>query len=348
MKKFILLLSILLSTYTAHADMNSGEVKELKNWVVGCNNIRTCEAISLMPEDFSESTIITLHIKRLGTPNTPAKLYLTEDSFTGNASTFNPGTAISFKINDKIFDLGTATVKSIDEGISIPEKYIMGIIEESKKATDAYLVANGTNYKISLAGLSAALLYIDEQQQHLGTTTALIRKGTKAMTSKSPQVPTLKASIYPDQKQKYALTAQQVESVNKILNKECEGEEHSKTYTTTDRLSKNTYLLMALCYQAAYNEDYLAFVVPNNSNNVELAKFKANTASQDESLTNATFEVNKGTLTTYAKGRGIGDCGISSTWVWTGKQFELAEFNSMPACRGISDQINTWTAKIIY
>ncbi|MCC2113340.1 MAG: DUF1176 domain-containing protein, partial [Hyphomicrobiales bacterium] len=48
------------------------------------------------------------------------------------------------------------------------------------------------------------------------------------------------------------------------------------------------------------------------------------------------------------KGRGIGDCGDFSKWVWDGARFQLAESAVMPTCRGIvSDEWPVmWRSKV--
>ena len=37
----------------------------------------------------------------------------------------------------------------------------------------------------------------------------------------------------------------------------------------------------------------------------------------------------------FAKGRGIGDCGLAQRWLWTGQHFELLEETGMDDCFGV-------------
>jgi hypothetical protein len=41
------------------------------------------------------------------------------------------------------------------------------------------------------------------------------------------------------------------------------------------------------------------------------------------------------TISTFSKGRGIGDCGTESIWVFDGKAFRMTSFRMMPDCRGV-------------
>lgn len=57
-------------------------------------------------------------------------------------------------------------------------------------------------------------------------------------------------------------------------------------------------------------------------------------------LINAGFDRSTMTLSTFSKGRGIGDCGSAEDWLWDGQTFRLALLRAMPHCKGITD--NDW------
>ena len=57
--------------------------------------------------------------------------------------------------------------------------------------------------------------------------------------------------------------------------------------------------------------------------------------STDAVTTNPVFDPKTMTLSTFSKGRGIGDCGSREEWVWDGKAFRLALLKIMPHCKGI-------------
>ena len=52
-------------------------------------------------------------------------------------------------------------------------------------------------------------------------------------------------------------------------------------------------------------------------------------------------------LTSYARGRGIGDCGSHQAFAWDGARFRLVEQSSMGECRGARDYITTWRARVV-
>ena len=56
--------------------------------------------------------------------------------------------------------------------------------------------------------------------------------------------------------------------------------------------------------------------------------------------------IENGLLTSYAKGRGLGDCGVSQSLAWDGRRLRLVDQSEMPECRGNTDTITTWRAKV--
>ena len=47
-------------------------------------------------------------------------------------------------------------------------------------------------------------------------------------------------------------------------------------------------------------------------------------------------------LSSYHRGRGLGDCGDSASYAWDGDQFRLTEQAEMPVCRGSMETIRTF------
>jgi hypothetical protein len=43
-------------------------------------------------------------------------------------------------------------------------------------------------------------------------------------------------------------------------------------------------------------------------------------------LTEIDFDPDKKTISSFYKGRGIGDCGSTATWSWTGSEFKLKDY----------------------
>jgi Protein of unknown function (DUF1176) len=63
-------------------------------------------------------------------------------------------------------------------------------------------------------------------------------------------------------------------------------------------------------------------------------------------LVNSDWDAATQTISSYAKGRGLGDCGSSESWVWDGTSFRLTRATVMGECRGSLDWIPVWRAEV--
>ncbi len=54
-----------------------------------------------------------------------------------------------------------------------------------------------------------------------------------------------------------------------------------------------------------------------------------------------------GELTSYARGRGLGDCGVMQVFVWDGTRLRLSEQSEMGECRGNPNYVATWRTRVV-
>jgi Trk-type K+ transport system membrane component len=98
-------------------------------------------------------------------------------------------------------------------------------------------------------------------------------------------------------------------------------------------------LLIAECWRAAYNFGYALFVINRrNSSDVRPLQLqdwndKAKKFQNSANITSASFATTK-TLTSFHKGRGVGDCGQKGEWKWRGENFQLTRFWIKDDCDG--------------
>lgn len=215
---------------------------------------------------------------------------------------------------------------------------------------------------ISLQGAAAAFLWIDERQGRLGTTTALVRKGDRPASSvpPAPALPVVRAAAAVSQaglSQEPTLPAS-LESLPEV--KECRadldrgnGQEPSKDDDVA-RLSDDTLLWSVLCFQGAYNTGHRFFLTGNDGQNPRPV-FLRSTDQQGEDvgvaddfiLINAGYDPESRTVSSFSKGRGLGDCGAAYVWTWTGRDFVLTEEQVMVNCAGMWPDLwpTTWRSR---
>lgn len=203
---------------------------------------------------------------------------------------------------------------------------------------DKITLADGAGV-ISLSGLKAALLFIDSQQKRVGSETAWIKKGDGPPLS-VPPAPPLKEVTLPEN-----LPAPlSHDELNDLLdfgswrmnNSQCSLDPMRREVRVFP-LTDDKALMLTSCEAGAYNVVDLAWVVsrqkPFVARPVRLRlPFMPDSGSTDLELMNSGFDEHNRELTTLAKGRGIGDCGVATRWRYDGQRFRLVRYASESAC----------------
>lgn len=293
-----------------------GTIKTFGDWTVGCDNGGRCSMASLLPEsEFGDGPTMTM----TRDPG-PAGRYSVEAGDDGNAPRFSVD--------------GRAVVGDADA-------------LAAAMANGTALTLAGQSGTVSLKGANAALRYIDAQQGRVGTVTATIAKGSAAAATvpAAPALPTVVAQRLDPSETKLpaAITAE----MNRIGR--CEMGDGVDATPTIAKARDGKLLVVLPCSAGAYNVIGALFVVDGTT--VTPAQTDA-PAGFDEtgadsqtpvhSVVNGDFDGN--VLTSYAKGRGLGDCGVSQRFAWDGSRYRLVEQSEMGECRGNTATITTWRA----
>lgn len=173
-----------------------------------------------------------------------------------------------------------------------------------------------------LSGLTAALLWIDEQQGRIGS-----ERVAKAPPANRQIVATRDPEPIPDTLLARHAANSQCEPPNLLVN---------RADQWSFRMSATETLHMLPCWSAAYNFGWLVYVQNQYETRQQYFAFPSQAggwmASAD--LTNAGYDAQTLTLSSFAKGRGLGDCGTSGIWQWDGYTFALLEFSAKYECDG--------------
>ncbi|WP_165899556.1 DUF1176 domain-containing protein [Sphingomonas sp. PP-CE-1G-424] len=312
-----------------HIKPTPGALKTFGDWAVGCDNGLRCTLAALLPEDGFPSETgspITLNITREPGPAGAVSVKIATDNAPAQAA-HPTGFAID----------GRPT--ALRDAASLTAAMANGTTLSVRGANGHALVT------LSLKGAAAALRYIDAQQGRVGSTDAIVAKGPAPSRAPTPPLPAI-ATIAPSGAAA-KLTAAQIATLRKRATCTVEG------FTPeTHALGGGKSLVIFPCSTGAYNLISALFIVDGAG--ITPAQFDApagfeatgaDSGTPVKSVINGAFE--NGVLTSDAKGRGLGDCGVHQRFVWDGTRFRLSEQSEMRECRGNADFITTWRARVI-
>lgn len=289
------------------------------DWELACDNTRTCRAAGYQSESADITEPVSMLITRKAGPGSLIEIELQ----TGGEKAAKG--SVRFKV-------GKATLSGLkDSSASLDQDQVRAVLPELLKSDDATLTdRGGQKWVLSLAGLNAVLLKMDEVQGRIGTPGALVRRGSKPESSVLPPVPapvvhvvvppkahpgddTLAARIFPSLK-------------NSDATGDCNNHEdfNAKSLNVT-RLTDRKVLLSFGCGMGAYNYSSLLWIANDKPPYAPVA-IEAN----------GDFDEKDASVTSSMKGRGIGDCWSSETWSFDGKGFVRTAAAGDGMCRGFA------------
>jgi hypothetical protein len=122
------------------------------------------------------------------------------------------------------------------------------------------------------------------------------------------------------------------------------------------RDGKDLALALIACDSGAYNFGSIAMIAERQTGDTKArwrftaARFDSGPSwggdEQVQQVVNADFAPESGALFDRSKGRGLGDCGTASIYVWDGTMFRLSELHLMDECRGVWEWPRIWTAEV--
>lgn len=353
-----LALALAASTSTPDAGQIPGEIEVFKDWAVGCDNGGDCQATSLLPGvdgaidngRFDDDWGGPITLVRSAGDNDVVKIrgLIQADEID----------RYRMKVDGRLVDTG-AVVKG-DFPIEI-------IGEDAKKVASA--IASGHQLeilgpddqiltKISLAGSSAALRYIDTKQKRARTPTALVAKGRRTFKPAEFTIPVIAIRQW-DKADRIPATG---DIVALVESSECKNDRFGVVEDQVFPLGQKDGVYRALvlisCGSGAYNFSSRPYIGEISGDEKDGASWTFTTAEFDRQpswggegttplLVNAYWIEDSQILGSYGKGRGLGDCGSAEKYVWDGARFRLIEASGMNQCRGAYEWITTWRAKYL-
>lgn len=322
-----------------------GKLQTFRDWTVGCDNGLACQTVALMPDGPDDDRLSLVIVRAAGAS---APLEIEMSGFVSKADRYR------VVIDGKVAQTGNMTTGS--ETIKLTGPGALRLARAIAKGKAMRLI-DGTGADLgaaSLSGASAALRYMDAEQGRAGSKGAVIATGPKMPTARKPALPVITAkkitptNVLPDTAALVALSE----------SSPCAAERFGSTEDTAFSLGNGTKGAQALvllnCGAGAYNFSSGVHIGQRDDQGkwtFDIAKFDYGAIGfSDDSkipiLINADWDAASQTISSYAKGRGLGDCGSSESWVWDGNGFRLTAATAMGECRGSIDWIPVWRAEV--
>lgn len=328
-------LKLVLTTAALAASATAGAVNfGVKDWEVACDNTRRCEAAGFQTDE-SESAPVSLWLGReagAGAGVEAKLIVVTPDDKDAGPLTIT---------------VGKLALGGLKSEAPLTTEQVARLMPQLLNAESAKVSDGKHQWLLSLAGLKAVLLKIDDLQGRVGTVTALVKPGTRPASAVLPPLapPTVRAqALPPAQKGDDKLLAAIVKTIGPAA---CGADlQDSNADQSIHRLPGGKVLLVLECERAAYQSSYGLWIArdkpPYDPKPLDPPGMEGG------GVMNASFE--DGKLNSYAKGRGIFDCGGFWNWLWTAQGFQLVDMSQSNMCRGVPGggvSLREWVAKVV-
>ncbi len=309
-----------------------------KDWELVCDNTRTCRAAGYQADGRDERLVSMLLTREAG-PNTPVFMELQLDDEEKTA-------VVRAQVGDLV-------IPSLAIG-KVPQKEAAKLLAVMPDEEELILTAGDQQWKLSLAGLKAILLAMDDEQGRIGTPGALIKKGDKSEQQVLPPIPVrtlIVPQLPPTKKQNKAVMV----ALDDFLDSKCEWDEDAcRQNRSVKRLSEDKLMVSQLSYRGASSEAYSVFIVndklpynPKPATDAEDGLLYDTDGAADgfgdkNKVILYVSELHKGVM---SDGRWCWSwCWMS--WAWTGSKFEKAEESTSWMCNAAWD-LPTFVSNVV-
>lgn len=333
--RFITLFTLVLFwSYPAFSQVNGENRAYFKDWLVACKiDTSYCSAISYINPNSANSAVADYWF-RIGRHQNGAKW---EMSFTPIATTPSNTTTLYFWIEEDSFWF-TKGGNALSYG-AVNDIFLIN--DDATKLLTAMLTGNALkssfddqqgqriDIEFSLAGLTAALLWIDDQQDRVSDPRIAgdLPIGLELAEHKLPLPQTI-----PDQILSKHAKNENCDALEDLI--------HGSDWQV-HQVNNATLMFMLPCSAGAYNFSYAFYTQSVEYDGVTQLLFADFWDSLGwtgtDILFNAGYDPQTRTLTSYYKGRGLGDCGTSGEWQWQEYGFKMLKFFAKSECNGYVD-----------
>jgi Protein of unknown function (DUF1176) len=285
---------------------------EHKDWQLVCDNTRACRAAGYQSiEKSDDSEPVSMLLTRAAGPISRVRIQV-QLATEGKAK---PGEMVAMQLGARSF----AKLPLMRDWASAQVQATLPSLLVAEEAEFTY--RSSQRWTLSLQGLKAVLLKMDEFQGRVGTRGALVARGGDPEDGVPRPVPPQQismAAVPKTQAGDQALVAQITPLLDSV----------NCTQSSVDyeiaRLSDSKLLLWNVgCYGGAYNSSNAYWLVSGSPPyNPQRLPIESGNSYQN------------GLISGVQKGRGIADCMSQAEWRWNGSEFVLSKELTTGMCRG--------------
>jgi hypothetical protein len=321
-----------------------GEAKIFGDWAVACDNARHCEMTSLypgegpFPDESEKYDGAVFSIERAAGPDGG---FMVEADISSDQKR-----ETSIRVDGQVIAGGMPKNNILTFTGADANRIVAAMVKGKElSVTD---IGGALIGRTTLSGSSAALRFIDAGQGRADTVTAAVAKGSKPASAVPAAIAAPVVRFIRPMGKPVAMSKAMRDALDK--ESDCgssyEGGEGDPPAVETYALGGGKTLALLPCGSGAYNFSTVPYIVEGG--HAVLARFDymggGDATPSSPLLTNAGWDEKTGQLSSYDKGRGIGDCGASEEYVWDGAMFRLVEAQRMPDCRGSVNWLTVWRA----
>jgi hypothetical protein len=313
--------------------------REIKDWVVACDNGRRCQALSARESDYSPLRML---LSREAGPDGRLQLHLVYAGQTQYFPLLLDGQLLPDALTNAL-----QLLPAEDELIlQARDEAARGLLTELRNGDQLRMAVDGDDEAVvSLAGLSAALLLMDSAQGRLETRGALYRPGARGDAEVPPAPPLAKLPAYPGAAPMPADEAARIVQAVLQANRDAQQEEQMGEAPAGQAyaLSASEALVLVRHWCAAYNCEYALHRVQRKPpyQQVEL-RLEPLPLQGSEPSGWVDYDPQTGILQYRVKARGVGDCGEAGSWRFDGEGFRVQSYQLMSRCAGSPEWPTLW------
>lgn len=309
------------------------EQREFRDWRAACDNGAACFAFA--PSTEPDAAWLRLSLA----PESDAAPDLMIGLWSPGAESLSPTAPLVLTIDGERFT--AQRIEDADQPMGrVAASDAAQVVRALAAGNSAAISAGSQTVPLSLAGASAAMLWIDERQGRLETPNALVRVGDRPASARPPELPRITAAPavdqagFGDEGQTLPAAIEALPAV-KACHEETAWNEYVQKAVLSARLAPDRELWAVPCFAGAYNLGLAIYVTGPGGRDPVPAALPTAEGETTDTVVNAEYDPATRSLSGFNKGRGLGDCGIAQRWVWNGRGFALAEQSEMRECAGL-------------